>query len=435
MSGKANQNDHHVVIVGGGFGGLHAARRLAGARGVRVTLVDRRNFHLFQPLLYQVATGGLSPANIAAPIRAVLKRAENISVILGEATGIDVKNRRVVLSDGELEYDSLILATGLENNYFGHPEWERIAPGLKTIEDATRMRSRILSAFEMAEKGTDAAKMRAYLTFVIIGGGPTGVELAGALAEIAHHTLRRDFRRINPADAKIILVEASPRLLSAFPEKLSRLAERALVRLGVEVRTNSRAIEITEEHVVIKSGDAETKIPARTILWGAGIKGSPLGAEIARQTGVEMDKAGRIVVHEDLWIPGFPEIFVIGDLAHSRDGKGRELPAVAQVAMQQGDYAARHILNRLAGRATPPYRYMDYGRMATIGRRQAVADFHFIRFNGFFAWLAWLFIHLIHLVLFDNKMLVMFQWAWSYLTFNRSARLITNDRDSGGHSG
>jgi len=418
------ERPHHVVIIGGGFGGLYAARSLKRAP-VQITLIDRRNFHLFQPLLYQVATGGLSPANIAAPLRAILKRQENVRVLLAEAIGIDVSNRRVVLSDGELSYDTLIVAAGVRHHYFGRDDWEELAPGLKTIEDATEMRRRVLLAFEAAEREGDPEKLRGWLTFVIVGGGPTGVELAGAVGEIARHTLTRDFRAINPADARIVLVEGLDRVLPPYPPTLSARAEAALNRLGVTVRTGAMVTDIEADAVTIRCGEQRERIPTRTVLWAAGVQASELGRVLAAATGVPLDRAGRVVVEPDLSVTGNPEIFVIGDLAHFSHQAGTPLPGVAPVAMQQGRYVATLTMRRLRGETMPPFRYRDYGSMATIGRAEAVADLGWVRFSGFLAWLAWLFIHLIHLVQFQNRLLVLIQWAWNYVTWNRYARLIT----------
>lgn len=446
-----------VVIVGGGFGGLHAAKSLRRAP-VEVTLIDRRNFHLFQPLLYQVATGGLSPANISAPIRALLRTQKNARVIMGEVTRFDPVKRTVRL-DGpphEVEYDYLIVAAGVAPNYFGHDEWADAAPGLKTVEDATEIRSRILAAFEAAEVESDPRLVRELLTFVIIGGGPTGLELAGTLAEIARRTLRGDFRRINPSDARIILVEGADRLLPPYPPKLSAKATELVEGLGVTVRTGTTVTDIRPDSVELRSGGAVERIATRTVIWAAGIVASPLGRALAEATGAKLDRAGRVIVQPDTSVPGHPGVFVIGDLAHfaHHTPDGRPLPGVAQVAMQQGRYVARLIRDR-AGRSTvpllagteagptgrdvpllagaeagpigrdAPFRYRDLGNMATIGRAAAVAEIGGMKLSGYPAWLAWLFIHLINLVQHQNKLLVLIQWAWSYFTWNRSARLIT----------
>ena len=418
------ERPHHVVIIGGGFGGLYAAKSLKRAP-VQVTLIDRRNFHLFQPLLYQVATGGLSPANIAAPLRAILKRQENVRVLLGEAIDIDVSNRRVVLSDGEVSYNTLIVAVGVRHHYFGRNDWEELAPGLKTIEDATEMRRRVLLAFEAAEREGDPGELQAWLTFVVVGGGPTGVELAGTLGEIARHTLKHDFRAINPADARIVLVEGMDRVLPPYPPTLSTKAEAGLGRLGVTVRTRAMVTDIDADAVTIRCGERSERIPTRTVLWAAGVQASALGGILASATGAAVDRVGRVMVEPDLSVAAHPEIFVIGDLAHFSHQTGTPLPGVAPVAMQQGRYVATLIMRRLRGETMPPFRYRDYGSMATIGRAEAVADLGWVRFSGFLAWLAWLFIHLIHLVQFQNRLLVLIQWAWNYVTWNRYARLIT----------
>jgi NADH dehydrogenase len=415
-----------VVIIGGGFAGLNVARALRRA-AVEVVLLDRRNFHLFQPLLYQVATGGLSPANIAAPLRGILSRQRNATVLLAEACDFDVERRRVVLSDGALEYDTLVVATGASHHYFGHDDWAEIAPGLKTLEDATEIRRRLLLAFEAAEREPDAETRRAWLTFVVVGGGPTGVELAGAIGEIANDTLRHDFRSINPAEAEILLLEAMERILPAYPPELSTKAARSLGRLGVSVHTGTVVTAITPQRVTIRHNEAEESIPTRTVLWAAGVQASPLGAKLARATGAPADRSGRLVVEPDLTLPGHPEVFVIGDLAHCAGADGRPLPAVAPVAIQQGRYVGRLIERRLRGETLPPFRYHDRGSLATIGRAAAVADLGWIRLSGYVGWLAWLFVHLMNLVGYQNRLLVLLQWTWNYLTRNRAARLITGE--------
>lgn len=423
---------HRVVIVGGGFGGLYSARSLRRAP-VDITLIDRRNFHLFQPLLYQVATGGLSPANIAAPLRKILSRQRNARVLLGEAVAVDAQQRIVKLRDGaDVAYDTLIVATGARHNYFGHDEWERVAPGLKTIEDATGIRTQILLAFERAERETDPAALRAWLTFMVIGGGPTGVELAGTLAEISRDTLKREFRRIDPAAARIILVDAAERVLPGYPPELSAKAQRALEKLGVTVWTGLAVSEIRAGEVALRpagagsEGGPTERVAVRTVLWAAGVQASPLGRALEQAAGAKLDRAGRVMVQPDLTVPGHPEIFVIGDLAHLPGPDGRPLPGVAPVAMQQGRYAARLIAARLAGRSRPAFEYRDKGSMATIGRAAAVADFGRLRLSGYPAWLAWLFIHIAFLIAFENRLLVLIQWAWNYFTFGRAARLITH---------
>jgi NADH dehydrogenase len=417
-------SQHRVVIVGGGFGGLSAALGF-GRAPVEVTLVDRCNYHLFQPLLYQVATGTLSPANIASPLRNILKRHKNTRVLLAEATGIDASNRRVILSDGSIEYDTLVVSTGSSHQYFGHDEWEEFAPGLKTIEDATDMRRRILLAFETAEREPDPEKLRAWMTFVIVGGGPTGAELAGALGEIANDTLRRDFRKIDPSDARIILVEGADRVLPVYPQKLSASARTMIERLGVTVRTSAMVTDVSKESVTIREGDKTETIPTRTVLWAAGVLGSPLGRIVAQQTGATIDKAGRVSVEPDLTAPGHPEIFVIGDLANFLHQTGKPLPGVAQSAIQEGRYVAALVARRLRGKKSRPFHYLDKGNLATIGRGAAVADLNWLHLSGFPAWLLWIFVHLLYIVEFQNRLLVFVQWAWLYFTYDRSARLIT----------
>jgi NADH:quinone reductase (non-electrogenic) len=412
-----------VVIVGGGFGGLYAAQALRRAP-VQVTLVDRRNFHLFQPLLYQVATGALSPGEIASPLRYVLKRQRNARVVLGEVVDIDVSGRRVLLSDGALDYDVLVVAAGATHHYFGHDDWAARAPGLKTIEDATRIRARILLAFEAAEREPDAARRHAWLTFVVVGAGPTGVELAGALGEIANDTLRHDFRAIRPSDAEIFLLEAADRVLPPYPPSLSEKAKRSLERLGVTVRLGTSVSQIDDHGVTVRVGDREEHIAARTVLWAAGVDASPLAALLARAAGAATDRNGRLVVRPDLSLTGHPEIFAIGDMVHVEQD-GALLPGIAPVAMSEGRYVARSIAARVAGATVAPYRYFDKGQMATIGRSAAVADLRIVRFSGLLAWLAWLFIHLMYLVEFENRVLVLVEWALNYVTRNRGARLIT----------
>ena len=415
---------HRVVIIGGGFGGLYAAKSLRRAP-VRVTLIDRRNFHLFQPLLYQVATGGLSPGEIASPLRHVLRNSRNTEVLLGEVVDIDVANRKVVLLDGAVEYDTLIVATGSSHHYFGHGEWEKYAPALKTIEDATEIRSRILLAFEKAEREPDTEARRAWLTFVVVGAGPTGVELAGALGEIANDTLRDDFRHIDPTGACIILIEAGERLLPVYPPDLSADAEQSLIRLSVRTMTKTSVTMVDATGVTVRHNGEEKRIAARTVLWAAGVQASPLGRILAARTGVALDRAGRVAVEPNLTVPLHPEILVIGDLANFSHQTGKPLPGVAPVAIQQGGYAGKLIRERLAGKPEQPFHYWDKGNLATIGRAAAVADFGRIHIAGLVAWLVWLFVHLMYLVGFDNRLVVFFKWAYSYLTFNRGARLIT----------
>jgi NADH:ubiquinone reductase (H+-translocating) len=416
---------HRVLIVGGGFAGLNAARALRRTN-VQITLVDRRNFHLFQPLLYQVATGGLSPANIASPLRTILEKQKNCEVLMGDVNGFDVANRRLSFSGVQLPYDTLIVAAGARDNYFGHPEWEEFAPGLKSIEDATHIRARLFTAFERAERTADVEHRRVLLTFVIVGGGPTGVELAGTMAEIARHTLRHEFRHIDPADAQVMLIEAGDRILPAFPPELSAKAQASLEKLGVVVRTQTMVTNVAANYVDLKFGGAEERLPTHTITWAAGVSASPLAAALTAATGASVDRGGRVVVNSDLSLPGHPEIFAIGDIANCTHGDGKPLPGVAPVAIQQGKYVAKLIQTRLRGKTLPAFRYRNLGNLATIGRSAAVADFGKIRVSGFPAWFLWLVIHLMNLVSFRNRLLVLFQWGWSYLTFDRPARLITS---------
>jgi NADH dehydrogenase len=406
----------HVVIIGGGFAGLSAAKVLRNAP-VRVTLLDRRNHHVFQPLLYQVATATLSPGDIASPIRWILRRAPNLRVILGEAQRVDTAARRVVLTDGEvLDYDYLIIGTGARHAYFDHPEWEQFAPGLKTLEDALEIRRRILIAFERAERETDAARQQELLTFVLIGGGPTGVELAGTLAEIARRTLRGEFRSIDTSRARIVLVEAGPTILPSFVEPLRDAARTSLRRLGIDVRENTRVTGVDAQGVWL----GPEQLRAGTVLWAAGVAASPLVATL----GVPCDRAGRVIVEPDLSIPGHPDVFVAGDAAaFQQDGK--LLPGVAQTAMQGAAHAARTILRRLAGQPSGRFVYRDLGNMAIVGRGSAVSDLNWIRFSGPVAWLAWLFLHIFMLIGFRNRVLVLLEWAGAYLTMQRSVRLIT----------
>ena len=415
---------HKVVILGGGFGGLTAALKLKNAP-VQVTLIDRCNYHLFQPLLYQVATGSLSPANVAGPLRQVLRKQKNTQVLLGEAIDIDTSKRQVILSDGVVDYDTLIVATGSTHQYFGHDEWEEFAPGLKNLNDATAMRGRILLAFEAAERERDPEKLRAWMTFVIVGAGPTGAELAGALGEIAHDTLKHDFRDIDPSTSRIILVEGADRPLPTYPPKLSEDARKMLERLGVTVRTGAMVIGIDAEGVTIKEGDRTEKIPTRTVLWAAGVLASPLGKILNQNAGAPLDKASRVLVEPDMTVPGRPEIFVIGDLANFSHQTGQPLPGVAQPAIQQGAYVAKVIRARFRGEKPKPFHYFDKGNLATIGRFAAVADLNWLQIAGLPAWLIWIFVHLLYIIQFQNRLLVMTQWAWLYLTFDRSARLIT----------
>ena len=419
---------HRVVVIGGGFGGLYVAKAL-GRAPVSVAVVDRRNFHLFQPLLYQVATGGLSPGEIASPLRVVLKNHRNTEVLLGEAVDLDVDRRRVILRDGEIPYDTLIVATGATHHYFGNDQWEALAPGLKTIENATEIRSRLLLAFERAEREGDPAERRAWLNFVIVGAGPTGVELAGALGEIANDTLRHDFRHIDPRDAAILLIEGEPRVLPAFPPDLSAKAERQLSALGVRSLTNAKVTAIDAEGATFTVDGRTERIATHTVLWAAGVRASRLGKVLAERAGAQLDRAGRVIVEPNLSVPGHPEILVIGDLSSFTHQGGKPLPGVAPVAMQQGRYVARLIESRLAGREkSAPFHYFNKGNLATVGRNRAVAEFGKLHISGFAAWFTWVFVHLMYLVEFDNRLLVFTEWVYNYFTRNRGARLITGGK-------
>jgi NADH dehydrogenase len=415
----------HVVIIGGGFGGLDAARTLADA-DVRITLLDRHNYHLFQPLLYQVATASLSPGDIASPIRWVLRRQRNVTVLLANVRDVDVAGKRVLLDEGdEIAYDFLIVATGAAHSYFGHGEWAERAPGLKTLDDALEIRRRVLLAFEAAERDSDPGVQRRLLTFVIVGGGPTGVELAGALAEIARQSLRQDFRNIKPESARILLLEGAPHLLGAFPESLRAAARVSLQRLGVEVRTDSVVTDVTDGGVTIRTAGVDERLEAQTILWAAGVAASP----VASGLGVPLDRAGRVPAEPTLAVPGHPDVFVAGDIcALSQDG--RPLPGVAQVAKQQGAHAARNIVRAIRKQPPLPFRYRNYGNMATIGRGAAIAEIGPVKASGFLAWLIWLFIHIFWLIGFRNRIVVFGEWAWSYVTFQRRVRLITGKSGS-----
>jgi NADH:ubiquinone reductase (H+-translocating) len=407
----------HIVIVGAGFGGLGAAVHLAGA-AAEVTVVDRRNYHLFQPLLYQVATAGLSPAQIASPIRAILRKAANVRVMLGKVDGVDKQRRTIIVEDREIIYDYLVLATGARHSYFGRNDWEGVAPGLKKIDDATGIRRRILTAFENAEAAPTAQERRRFLTFVVIGGGATGVEMAGAIAELARAALSRDFRNVDSAEARIVLIEAGPRLLPAFPPMLSNAARGALEELGVEVRLGMPVSQCDAAGVMI----GNDRLEAATIVWGAGVAASAA----AQWLDAEQDRIGRVMVGSDLSLPGHPEIFCIGDTAHVPGRDGKPLPGLAPVAKQQGHYVARLLRARIAGKAEPkPFRYRSWGTMATVGRRAAIADFGWVKFDGTLAWLLWGLVHVSFLVGFRNRTVVILEWAWSYVTFQSGARLIT----------
>ena len=425
-AGKSENKRWHVVIVGGGFGGLRAAQALKSAR-VDVTLIDRRNYHLFQPLLYQVATGSLSPGEIAAPLRSVFSRQKNTRVLLGEVVDLDPVTKRVMLADGaSIECDSLIVAAGSQTFYYGHDAWREWAPGMKSIEEATNIRHKILYAFEVAERLSDPVQRRAWLTFVIVGAGATGVELAGAIGEIARQTLKNDFRSIRPEEAVIILLDGAPRVLPPFPDDLAQKAQRSLEKLGVEVKTGVMVKDVDREGVTIETHNGTQRLNARTVIWAGGVTVSPLGRTVAKRTNAETDKGGRIKVNPDLTVPKYPNIYVIGDLALLQDANGKPLPGVAQVAMQQGTYAAKAIVRKLAGETEiKPFKYFDKGDMAVIGRWSAVANIFDAHISGFFAWIIWAFIHLMYLVQFQSRILVFIQWAIQDLTFNRGARLIT----------
>lgn len=416
---------HQVVIIGGGFGGLYAAQQL-GRADVEVTLIDKRNFHLFQPLLYQVATGGLSPGDIASPLRGILSAQKNTRVLMGEVTNVDPGPQVVSLKDGRVvPYDSLIVATGMSHFYFGRDDWAEVAPGLKTVEDALEMRRRIFAAFEKAENTTDPELRQTLLTFVIVGGGPTGVELAGALAELAFHTLPNDFRHIDTTDSRILLVEGMDRVLPPFPAELSARANSDLEKMGVEVLTESLVTDISGHQLTLKQGDQVTTLQAGTVLWAAGVRDPGMGGILAESTGAERDRSGRVIVNNDLSLPTHPNIFVVGDLAHFAHQGDRPLPGVAPVAMQEGKYVAKLIQKQLNDDTLPPFQYKDTGSLAVIGRHAAVVNLPWAKLTGFFAWFVWLFVHIFYLIEFDNKLMVMTQWVANYLTRKQGSRLIT----------
>ncbi|NJR51411.1 MAG: NAD(P)/FAD-dependent oxidoreductase [Leptolyngbyaceae cyanobacterium CSU_1_3] len=420
------QSKHRVIIIGGGFGGLYAAKAL-GSSSAEVTLIDKRNFHLFQPLLYQVATGTLSPADISSPLRSILSRHKNVRVLMEEVVDIDPVAQKVTLRKEELLYDTLIVATGVSHHYFGNDQWKDNAPGLKTIEDALEMRRRIFVAFEAAEKETDPEKRQSWLTFVVVGGGPTGVELAGAIAELAIKTLKEDFRTIDTTETKILLIEGLDRILPPYDPELSAKAEAALTERGVTVQTQTKVTNIANNEVTIERNHQIEQIPAQTILWAAGVKASAMGKILAERTGAHLDRVGRVVVEPDLSVANHPNIFVIGDLANFAHQGEKPLPGVAPVAMQEGQYIARLIKARLKGNSLPAFSYSDVGSLAVIGQNSAVVDLGFVKFSGIVAWLVWVVAHIYYLIEFDNKLVVMIQWGWSYITRNRGARLITGD--------
>ena len=426
MAASTATSRPRVVVIGGGFAGLNAVKALKRSP-VDVMLIDRRNFHLFQPLLYQVATGGLSPANIAAPLRWIFSRHSNCEVMLAEVVGFDLDLQRVHTTQGDVHYDYLIVAAGSRHSYFGRDEWAQYAPGLKTIEDATDIRRRVYSAFEQAETENDPEVRRALLNFAIVGGGPTGVELAGALAEIAHHSLKYDFRQIDPAEASITLVEAGDRVLGSFPEDLSKKALATLHQLGVHVRSGTMVTAIDQNGIEMKSTLGAEKWPTRTVLWAAGVKASPLGKALASACDAQLDRAGRLIVEKDFSLAGRPNVFVLGDMSSYSHQGGKPLPGVAQPAIQEGRFVAKLISARLRGKQDPTFHYKDLGNLATIGRSAAVADIKGVHFSGFLAWWLWLLVHLMHIANFRNRLLVLTQWAWNYFTHDRSARLITGD--------
>lgn len=427
MAGVAEK--HQVVILGGGFGGLVAAQTLKHAKEAEITLIDKRNFHLFQPLLYQVATGSLSPGDIAAPIRGILSRQKNAQVLLGEAVDVDPVSKKVILLDGgDFPYDSLIIATGSQTSYYGKDQWRAWAPSLKTIEEATAIRHKLLYAFERAERSTTEADARAWLTFAIVGAGATGLELAGALAEIARETLRHDFRHIRPEEARIILLEGGDRVLSAYPPDLSAKAQKLVEKLGVEVMKGAMVTDIDADGLTYKNEGEIIRLPARSVLWTGGVTANEFGKRVAERTHAETDRTGKIKVLPDLTVPGYSDIFVVGDLALAMDKHGKPLPGVAQPAIQEGRYAGRVIQARLKSQEPlPPFHYFDKGDMAVIGRAAAVADIFGIHVSGFLAWFVWLFIHLMYIVEFQSRVQVFIQWGFEYLTFNRGARLITGN--------
>ncbi len=416
-----------VVIIGGGFGGLYTAQGLKNAP-VAVKLIDKRNFHLFQPLLYQVATGSLSPADISSPLRVVLRNHPNAHVLLDEAIDINPDQQQVILKDHEpISYDILIVATGVSHHYFGNDQWRGVAPGLKTIEDAVEMRRRIFLAFEAAEKETDPIQRQAWLTFVIVGGGPTGVELAGAIAEIAHSSLKGNFRNIDTTEAKILLIEGLDRILPPYSPELSAKAQADLTKLGVTVQTQTMVTNITEDCVTVRQGEESKQIAANTVLWAAGVKASGMGKILADRTGATLDRVGRVMVESDLSLANYSNIFVLGDLANFSHQGDKPLPGVAPVAMQEADYLAKLIPSRLTGQKLPPFKYVDYGSLAVIGQNKAVVDLGFAQFTGLLAWMIWVWAHVYYLIEFDNKLIVMLQWGWNYFTKGRGARLITGE--------
>ena len=424
MNCNVDKKEAKVVIVGGGFGGLYTAKALKQS-SVQVTLIDKRNFHLFQPLLYQVATGGLSPSDIASPLRLILRQHKNVQVLLNSVVDLKPKDKQIILDDDKsISYDILILATGSTHHYFGNDQWENHAPGLSTVEDALEIRNRVLGAFEAAEKENDPIKRQAWLTFVIVGGGPTGVELAGAVAEIVNSSMKGNFNNFTPKDAKIILIEGLERVLPPYPTELSSKAEQELCNLGVTIHTQSMVTSISENNIVLRKGKKYEQITSHTILWAAGVKASSVGKKLAEKTGAQIDRAGRVIVEPDLSIIGFPDIFVIGDLSSFSHQNNKPLPGIAPVAMQQAKYVAKLIQKQLKGESLPSFVYKDYGSMAIIGKNKAVADFKFIKLSGFLAWFIWIWVHIYYLIEFDNKLVVLIQWIWNYFTQGRGSSVI-----------
>lgn len=416
------QRLHRVVIIGGGFGGLTAALSLRNLP-LDVTLIDKRNFHLFQPLLYQVATGLLCPSEVTTPLRHILRKQNNTMVLLGEVIDFDTEQKRVILEDGEVEYDTLVVATGMVNHYYGHEDWEQYAPGLKTIEDTGRMRQKIFYAFEVAEREPDPEKRLEWLTFAVIGSGPTGIELSGMLSEIARNTLKHEFRNIRPEESTILLLDGAEHILPSFPRQLSRIAEQTLNLLGITTCPGTTVVDISDTGVTVEQPGGRKFIPARTVLWASGVKASPIGEKLSERTGAQLDRQGRVKVNPDLTLPGHPEIFVVGDLGHCEGKKGTPLPGLAPVATQQGRFVAGLIRDRLKEKhRSDHFRYFDKGTLAVIGRHAAVADLHAVQFGGFFAWLMWLFIHLLLLIQFENRLIVMIRWAFQYISYSRGAR-------------
>ena len=430
MSERSQNVPLHVVIIGGGFGGLYAAKELGNVPSVRVTLIDKRNFHLFQPLLYQVATGGLSAGDISSPLRAVLTPYRNVQVLLGHVTDLDPQRQVVKMEEREIRYDALVVATGVSHHYFGNDHWGETAPGLKTIEDALEIRRRILFAFEAAEKELDPEVRRAWLTFIIAGAGPTGVELAGALAELAYRTLKEEFRSIDTSETRIILVEGADRVLPPYVLELSDAAKAALTRLGVDIRTGTFITDVSPEGATVRVDEQTEHIAGRTILWAAGVRASAMGKALAEHTGASLDRAGRVIVNANLSVSNYDNVFVVGDLAHYAHQDGKPLPGVAPVAMQQGRYMAELLKRRSRGQAMDSFRYTDQGSLAVIGRNAAVVDLGPLKLKGFPAWLIWTFVHIYFLIEFDNKLLVMMQWGWNYFTHQRGARLITGQENA-----